>query len=311
MKDCACSALPSPSDNAPPDPGRRGCACSALDPSSPLAIPREFCSDRPPSDPTGARDRRRHKTPLCAGRGQTWPGSPRTTRRTRSNRPRACRLDTRHIAQRHTRDRGRRVQSPDLRADGSAGSCAWRRTRDALSAFRRPQRGLNARGASAQAVRAASRVNIRMLGMAYTGSEAGAGLVWRQYDVCKTFAASLKTALESQLEPFSPTLCRLLSAAVAFAAAVRRRGLRRFAWLPSHDAVARDEASTMAVRRPERQCQRSGTYPSAAAPTSDQKRQRLTPCASLKPTPNAVLTVKRWRCHGRDSPARPTLASGH
>lgn len=55
-----------------------------------------------------------------------------------------------------------------------------------------------------QAVRAASRVNIRMLGMAYTGSEAGAGLVWRQYDVCETFAASLKTALESQLEPFSP-----------------------------------------------------------------------------------------------------------
>jgi hypothetical protein len=55
-----------------------------------------------------------------------------------------------------------------------------------------------------QAVRAASLVNIRMLGMAYTGSEAGAGPVWRQYDVCKTFAASLKTALQSQLEPFSP-----------------------------------------------------------------------------------------------------------
>jgi hypothetical protein len=58
-----------------------------------------------------------------------------------------------------------------------------------------------------QAVRAASRVNIRMLGMAYTGSEVGAWLVWRRYDVCKTFAASLKTALESQLEPFSP-ICK-------------------------------------------------------------------------------------------------------
>jgi hypothetical protein len=41
--------------------------------------------------------------------------------------------------------------------------------------------------------------------MAYAGSQAGAGLVWRRYDVCKTFAGSPKAALQSQLEPFSPT----------------------------------------------------------------------------------------------------------
>jgi hypothetical protein len=55
-----------------------------------------------------------------------------------------------------------------------------------------------------EAVGAASLVNIRMLGMAYIGSQAGAGLVWRRYDVCETFAGSPKTALQSQLEPFSP-----------------------------------------------------------------------------------------------------------
>jgi hypothetical protein len=40
--------------------------------------------------------------------------------------------------------------------------------------------------------------------MAYAGSEASFGLVWARYDVCKTFAEDQETALESQLEPFSP-----------------------------------------------------------------------------------------------------------
>jgi hypothetical protein len=57
-----------------------------------------------------------------------------------------------------------------------------------------------------QAVRAASRVNIRMLGMAYARVASGRRLVWRRYDVCRTFARSSKTVLRSQLEPFSPIL---------------------------------------------------------------------------------------------------------